>query len=895
MVLSAGTRVGPYEVTAPLGAGGMGEVYRARDSRLGRDVAIKVLRSGSVSEEDRRRLELEARASSRLNHPNILTIYDTGEDGGSPYIVSELLEGDSLRSVIPPGGLPVRRLLDIAVQIADGLAAAHAIHLVHRDLKPDNVMVLRDGRVKILDFGLAIMPRPASEDAETVTQPRSQLDTAGTAPGVLAGTLAYMSPEQVQGEEIDYRSDQFSLGSVLYEMATGQRPFKRADRIGTMTAIAREEPAPVQTLNPLVPAPLRWVIDRCLAKEPGHRYTSTADLYRQLRDIRDHFSEVVSTESLPAPAKTRASKKLFIAIGALACIAGGFLAAVEMHRHDRGVSTYRFFPFATASMDEGEPAWSPDGLTLAYTGSVNGTSQIFARSFDSAVPAQLTVSTVSCHYPLWSPDGSRLYYWSNGSLWSISAAGGPPLEAIRNVSFSNKPAAISPDGKAIAFFRPDGSMQRVFTLNTASGETRPLEREPFPLRFRIPGALVFSPRGDRLLASLVRSVDVAGGSEAWVIPWPSGEARLIPARFWPGYTSLIPSWMPDNRHVVFASEVSPGAGAHLYMLDTDKGEIETITAGTGQEREPAASPDGSRIAFANGGLDQSLLDVSLPDGRIVPLLDTARLEYGADWSHSGEQLVYVSDAAGLPEIWMRRTDETWARPIVRGDTEGILSFASPRFSPDDGRLAYVRVGAKHMIWISNLSGGQAVRLEQESSDQHSPAWSPDGNSIVYTRFFHNEWQIAKAPAGGGGQPVRLTGGGGAAGTLDWSPSGSWLCYTEMGTLYALPSDGGNPQALQSAAAFAFAKDRDEVYLVRRAKDAGWQLARIAVPSGMERQSVALDLPADTTILGIRLHPDGKRLVMSEGSSHRDIWILEGFAPRRGIGSFFRRPPVGGAD
>jgi eukaryotic-like serine/threonine-protein kinase len=889
MVISAGTRVGPYEVTAPLGAGGMGEVYRAHDSRLGRDVAIKVLRSGAVSDEDCKRLELEARASSRLNHPNILTIFDTGEEDGSPYIVSELLEGESLRASIPPGGMPLRRLLDIAVQIADGLAAAHAAHLVHRDLKPDNIMVLRDGRVKILDFGLAIAPARVAEDAETVTQPRELLETAGTETGMMAGTLSYMSPEQLQGKDIDCRSDQFSFGGMLYEMATGQRPFKRADRIATMTAIVREEPSPVHSLNPLVPAPLRWVIDRCLAKEPSHRYTSTADLHRQIRDIRDHLSEVLSTESLPAPGKTGWSRKLLAAIGAAVCVAGGFLAAVELHRHDRTVSTYRFSPFGTESMDEAEPAWSPDGRTLAYVGSVNGISQVFARTLDSAIPAQLTVAEASCRHPFWSPDGSRLYYWSGGSLWSIGAAGGPPLETIRNVSFALKPAAIAPDGKTIAFFRPEGAVHRVHFLDMATGAISALDREPFPARFRIPGALVFSPLGDRLIASLVTSIDVAGGSEAWMIPWPAGPPRQIPGRFSPGYSSLLPSWMPDNRHVVFASELSPGRGAHLYMLDTERSEIETVTAGTGQEREPAVSPDGARIAFASGGLDLNLVEVSLPEGRISPLLGTSRLEYAPDWAHSGDQLVYVSDAAGMPEIWVRRVAETWARPIVRGDAEGTLAFANPRFSPDDGRLAYVRVGASHRVWISNLSGGQAVPLEQESSDQHLPAWSPDGKWIAYARFFHNEWQIARAPAGGGGQPVRLAAGGTASGALDWSDSGAWICYTDQGMLYSLPADGGTPTPMQQVAAFSLAKRGDEAYIVRRAKDSTWQLARVAVPSGAERWQAPLALPADATVSGLRLHPDGKRLALAQGSSLRDIWILEGFAPRRGIANFFTRP------
>jgi eukaryotic-like serine/threonine-protein kinase len=891
MVLSAGTRVGPYEVTALLGAGGMGEVYRAHDSRLERDVAIKVLRSGIVTEEDRRRLELEARASSRLNHPNILTVYDTGHQDSSPYIVAELLEGEPLSAMIVAGGMTMRRLLDIAVQVADGLAAAHAAGLVHRDLKPDNIMVLRDGRVKILDFGLAIMMQRASEEADTISQPRGQTDTAGTAEGVLAGTVPYMSPEQAQGKDIDYRSDQFAFGGILYEMATGQRPFKRATRTETMAAILRDEPAPVHTLNPLVPAPLRWAIDRCLAKEPSRRYTSTADLHSQLRDIRDHFSEMLVTDAASAPAKVKVSRKWAMVAGGLACIAAGFIVAVEAHRHDRALSTYRFTPFATETIDESEPAWSPNGQTIAYSASVNGVPQILARNLDSSVPAQLTDSDSGCMHPFWSPHGARLYFWSKGSLWSISAAGGPPLEVIPNVTLSRQPAAISPDGKTIAFFRNDASMPRVYLFDTESSAISPLDREPFPVHFRIPGALAFSPRGDRLFASLVTSVDVLGGSESWIIPWPNGRPERIPNQRRSGYIGLTPSWMPDGRNAVFASEFKPGTGDHLYILDTDSGGVETVTAGTGQELEPSVSPDGARIAFASGSLDLNLVEVALADGRITPLLDTARLEYAPDWSRSGSQLVYVADSAGLPEIWLRHAGETRGRPIVRGDAEGTLGFATPRFSPDEGRLAYLRVGANHVIWIANLSGGQEVRLEEESSDQHLPAWSPDGKWIAYTRFFQNQWQIAKVLAGGGGSPVRLTVGGGAAGSVDWSPSGAWICYAESGILHGIPADGGTPLKFGPVAAFTFAADKDEVYVVRRVKGpgTGWQLARVDIPSGTERWQTALQLPVDADVSSIRAHPDGLRLVMAAGRWKRDIWILEGFAPRQGLANFFRRP------
>src|ERR1700730_2611354 len=297
MTLSAGTRLGPYEISSPLGAGGMGEVYRARDTRLAREVAIKVLPEALSSDQERlRRFEKEARSASALNHPNIVTIHDIGSEGGVSYIAMELVEGATLRDTVTGGPLPIKKLLQIAPQIAEGLARAHEAGIVHRDLKPENVMVKKDGVVKILDFGLAKLSSTGSGSGEG-----SQLPTmTGTQPGVVVGTVSYMSPEQASGQTVDFRSDQFSLGSMLYEMATGKRAFQKKTAIDTLAAILNEEPGSVAAANPQVPTPLRWIVERCLAKEPQGRYASTQDLARDLSTLRDHLSESISSGTLTA-------------------------------------------------------------------------------------------------------------------------------------------------------------------------------------------------------------------------------------------------------------------------------------------------------------------------------------------------------------------------------------------------------------------------------------------------------------------------------------------------------------------------------------------------------------------------------------------------------------------
>ncbi len=681
MTLSAGTRLGPYEIVAPLGAGGMGEVYRARDTRLGRDVAIKVLPAELASDAERlNRFEQEARAASALNHPNIVTVHDVGTADGVFYVAMELVDGKTLREICAAGTPPVRKVLILAAQIADGLAKAHAAGIIHRDLKPENVMVSKDGFVKILDFGLAKLALPASGGGSAMPT----VDKPETQPGVLMGTLPYMSPEQASGHQLDFRTDQFSFGSILYELVTGRRPFQGETGPETLAAIIREEPKPIGELAPATPTQLRWIIERCLAKESAERYASTVDLARDLASVRDHISELSGGEAaLPSGVRRRSRERLAWGVAAAAlllALAAGFLArgrsaapgqAQPVVRLNMTFSPDQSFVLA----DYPSLALSPDGTRLVYAGRGPQGMQLYVRELDrfGATPIPGTDGGLG---PFFSPDGKRVGFWADRKLKKVSLAGGPPLIICDAPSYRG----------------------------ASWGED---------------GTILFSPSGQ---AALFRVSD--RGGEAKAATKPDAQKGELTHRW--------PRILPGGKAAIFTIHGMTGNydNARVGVLLLETGETRTLLQGATDARYV---PTGHLVYVRSDSLFAVPFDLErlAVTGPPVPVLDGLRSHEGAgfalyDFSPTGS-LVYLPldpKEAEADLVWVDRKGA--ATPL----TEIRRTYAGPRLSPDGRRLAVAAGLENSDIWILDLARGSWDRLA--SGDFNSdPVWSSDGAHIAF--------------------------------------------------------------------------------------------------------------------------------------------------------------------
>jgi len=641
MDLQPGTHLGPYEILSRLGTGGMGEVWKARDTRLERTVAIKVSK-----EKFSERFNREARSVAALNHQNICQIYDVGPD----HLVMEYVEGSPITPVDSP-----RKLLDIAVQMSEGLAAAHAAGIVHRDLKPDNILITRDGRIKILDFGLA---KAAHEEIAPEEATRTIDRAALTDPGTTVGTIAYMSPEQARGQtNLTAQSDQFSFGLVLYELAGGKRAFQRGSAVETMTAIIREDPEP---LPGTVPAPLRWIVERLLAKEPAERYDSTRDLYRELRQVRDRLSESVSASAIPTVNGKPRSTPRPIAKLLAAGVAGAVLAGIAVWALRPATSTgrYKFTPMEVSGPDTTAAVWSPDGKAFAYAAGVPNQRRIFLRYRNSSTATPLTTPGRGQPYG-WSSDSKRVFGIGPSTpggvneLFSVPVFGGEP-ETIMPVG-PFRAATTAPDGKGFAILRlaEDGKN----ALFTAAAPGFPLKRyAPAPFEsadvFNSP-ILRFSPDG-RWLTLLL---DVPGEKQAWRLPFPAGkgapEQFLKTLRAYGGTPQI--SWFPGGRTGVLAWTAGEGEGDHLWIAGLRSGMRRPITSGPASSAEslPSISPDGKTLLFIQTRADYMILSASLTDASVERLISSSLPLGMPDQATRQEKLVYESDRGGSPAIWMR--------------------------------------------------------------------------------------------------------------------------------------------------------------------------------------------------------------------------------------------------
>jgi serine/threonine protein kinase len=866
----------------------MGEVYRARDARLGRDVALKILSSAVSSDPDRRaRFEQEARAAAALNHPNILAIYDVGSEGAHSYIAAELVSGESLASLLEGGPVPARRLLDIAVQISDGLSCAHAAGIVHRDLKPANLMIATDGRVKILDFGLAKQSHALSGSSDALTMHQTQA-------GMIVGTVSYMSPEQARGKPTDHRSDQFSFGLVLYEMAAGRKAFDKPESVQTLSAIISDEPPP---LDPRIPAPLRWTIDRCLAKEPAGRYESTRDLFHDLRGLRDRLPEAsgVTPAVAEIPTPGVRGRRWFVpaafAAGVVATLSVGLFRSAPARTDQSG---YRFTPFSFEPGGQRSPIWSPDGKAVAYAARSDqaGPYQIYLRYLDSPAPLQLTHMKDSAFPMRWSPDGVRIFLLTESqprSIWSIATVGGEPERVMTQPErgTSNRRAiAISPDGRTVAAFQSlaDGRYT-VWTSSPPGSEPKQYTPDPFASTrpFNTP-TLKFSPDGKHLL------LIVNGGrnfEEVWLLDYPpsgaDGVRRVLPDLRTFGGTPDF-AWMPDNRRVVLALQAAPDAAVQLWMADTVSGERHAITSGASNSGGPAVSPDGQRLLLTDDVGDYDIVSVDLATAVPRRLIATARNEMMPAWAAKQPAVVYVSDRNGPTEIWLHRPD-TPDRPIVTArDFPGKTTqwLAAPTLSPDASRTIYSRIeeGTTGKIWISSVAGGAPIRLTNEDAAEFTGSWSPDGAWFVYCSVRGDKIDLKKVKTTGQATPIVLKQDVADANVPSWSPDGSWIA---VGTSLVSP-DGQTVKSLGDGRGrhHMFSADGKSVYGIR--SDQGREdLFRIDIATGVETVigNIGREFRPGSNLsptIRFSLAPDGKSFIFGSGMFTNNLWMLEGFAP-----------------
>ncbi len=789
MSIAAGTKLGPYEIVAPIGAGGMGEVYRATDPRLGREVAIKVLPASMSDDADRlRRFEQEARAAGILNHPNITAVHDIGTHEGAPYVVQELLEGETLRGELAGGKFSTRKAIDHALQIAHGLAAAHEKGIVHRDLKPENVFVTKDGRVKILDFGLAKLTH-MEEGGQATNLPTA---TAGTEPGVVLGTLGYMSPEQVRGRPADARSDIFSFGAILYEMLSGQRAFRGDSAADTMSAILKEDPPDLSVTNQNIPAALERIVRHCLEKNPERRFHSAHDLGFDLESLSGDSSTSRPVAGLQAARGERRWLPAVLAVLAVLALAGAY----ELGRGRRTVSsraavfqqlTFRQEPIFNAR-------FAPDGKTVVYSAAPSGNSpQIFSLRPDypgasaRGLPGVQLLS-VSSRGELAVLTGARYLRHSlfEGTLARMPLEGGAPREILERV----READWSPDGSDLAVIREvDGKDRLEFPVGKVLCESGGYMSNPR-----------FSRKGDRIAffehpikfddRGLVAVVDLHGKKTVlsegyWAeegLAWSTaGDEVLFSAGTAYNNFDVYAVSLAGKRRTLLQSAggltiQDVGAdGRWITSRDDLYRDVPTLVAGQDRERNlswldlsyaVAFSADGKTLLFTEesggAGPNYSACIRGVDGSPVVRLGDGTATDLSRDgkWALAvvptvPQQLVLYPTGAGAP----RRLD--------RG---GLVSYETALLFPDGRRVLACGHEAGHAVrcYVQDVDGGKTRPITPEGTTDGIPA--PNGHEVV-VRESGKGLRIYPAE---GGAPRPVPGATPEDSVLRWSADGRSL-------------------------------------------------------------------------------------------------------------------------
>jgi Tol biopolymer transport system component/tRNA A-37 threonylcarbamoyl transferase component Bud32 len=829
MLLTSGSRLGAYEILGSLGAGGMGEVYRARDNRLRREVAIKVLPAVFAADPDRlARFEQEARAAAALNHPNILAVHDVGQHDGALFIVTELLEGMALRETLHSGPVPPRKAVAYGAAIAQGLAAAHDKGIVHRDLKPDNVFITTDNRVKILDFGVAKLTQPeALSQHLTVAPTAAEGATPATAAGMVIGTVGYMSPEQVRGGVADARSDIFSLGVVLHEMLSGKRPFSGETPADIMSAILKDDPADLPVDQRRIPPALARIIGRCLEKAPAARFQSARDLAFALEALTaptDAASSAAEARDMETGRRTPGGRAVPLATAALVAVIAGLLAAGAAWTLKPAPADQASVVKLSVNFPEGDAidfAQGPeldisrDGQSVVFAATHGGVMQLMLRRLDST-SWQVLPGTNEAYGPFFSPDGSSIGFFARGRLRTITIA-----------SLETRELADTPVGRGgwwaddgFIYYAPGntsgvmkvassgGTAVTVTTLDRAKGEVSHRWPQVLPNGKAMLVTVWTGPARDNKTVQVVRfdsgareTIAVGGDTGRYVrsghvlfgrldalMALPFDVERLAPTgtAFQTGVSvrigqegaSYAVSRAGDLLHI-------PGderrLDTRLVWVDRS-GRVEPVALPPQDIANTKLSPDGRRAAFNMHGATFEIGIFDFERGSLTPLTNNTTGTQAPVWSPDGRRIAFRGTRNGYRNVWIKSVDGTTdEQQLTRGDR-----LQTPMsWSPDGMYLLYYETDPVRAndIWILSLADGKTQPLVTAPLSQHDGQWSPDGRWIAYTSEESGGEEVYVLPFPLTGDRWRVSTSGGADPL--WSEDGRELFYRTGGKVMAV--------------------------------------------------------------------------------------------------------------
>jgi eukaryotic-like serine/threonine-protein kinase len=926
--LTQGESIRHYTVIRAIGTGGMGEVYLAEDTRLGRNVAIKLLRPSFTTQTNRlRRFEREARAASALNHPNLCTIYEVGEmDDGRPYIVMEYIEGMTLRQRMSQGQLLLSEVLDIATQVGSAIAAAHQAGIVHRDVKPENITLRPDGIVKVLDFGLAKLTEQRRDTDSTMpTQIRTQTET-----GMIMGTARYMSPEQARGYTVDARTDIWSLGVVIYEMAAGRVPFDGATNTDVVVSVLEREPAPLMDHLPQVPAELDRIVRKALRKNREERYRTIKDLCLDLKNLARELELKGTTPSPtefegaqtikldritkgegglrgvlhtgPAHANptghltgaTKPYKRLvtFALVGVVfvtvLMFASGLPSTLRKILQytpttSMSASPVRVVPFTAFLGREDHAAFSPDGNQVAFVwdGEKHDNPDIYVKSLTGERPLRITSDPAIDILPAWSSDGQRIAFVriaeGRFTLHTVPSLGGAERKLL---TLSRHPGKISwsPDGKflAVSDKHPGQEVASIFLFASDTGEKHRLTSPPA----NIVGDLcpTFSPDG-RSVAFIRASTDIT--ADVYVMPSAGGEAKQLTTdsrlRFYDQGVVGGLAWTTDNQTIVYTSET--GGSPSLWKISMFGGTPERLSIGGVDVFYPTIAAN--RLAFTQIHGGTPVYQIEVPSSTHLSsgasrLIASTRSNYSPQFSPDGQSIAFESDRSGTHEIWVCRRDGTNPTQLTNF---GGPHAGSPRWSPDGKQIVFdVHTSNTGHIYIVSIEGGPPRRVTSETVDEGVPTWSRDGKWIYFCSNRTGNQQLWKVRAEGG-QAVQVTRHGGF--TSFESADGKFLYYSKGPPgVWKVPVDGGEATLIldipNAGGWGAWTVVDNGIYFINTAVKGTTAIDFFSFATrGVKRITVMQDV--NEFVSGLEASPDGQRILYTQQDRLAgDIMLVENF-------------------